>query len=64
MRFEVKKSANGDNFVIWDTKLKQNYKTNGILMRGTEADMQHTADQLNRLQSTKDKLQKKSGLER
>lgn len=58
MRFEVEKSLNGDYYIIWDNKLHQNYKTNGILMRGSKQEMEKAAADLNRLQMTQQKLRR------
>lgn len=64
MRFEVKKSVTEDYYIIWDTKLKQYYRFNGVLMRGSKVEVEKTTADLNRLQMTQQKLQKSSDMKR
>ena len=62
MRFEVMKRA--DDYAIWDNQQKRCYCPGGIVMRGTKEEMEKTVYDLNRLQSTKEKLKKKSEMAR
>ena len=64
MRFEVKKSVAEDYYIIWDTKLKQYYRFNGVLMRGSKVEVEKTTADLNRLQMTQQKLKKSSDMKR
>lgn len=55
MRFEVKKSDSSDYYVIWDSKLHQNYSFGGILMRGSKQEMDQVVANLNKLQLLQEK---------
>jgi len=52
-RFEVQKRT--DDYVIWDSKLHQNYSFGGIVMRGSEQEMVQVAADLNKLQLLQEK---------